>query len=122
MEEKKVELLSTEKLGEKRKYKKYRAFIKGPIQLLWITKACKLTKSAMRVALAISFLKGIHGDTWFKLESSATEKFSLKRQSKSNGLQELQKEGLIQIKQDPGSLPLIKIINQISERKNCLPK
>ena len=111
VEEIKIKLPVTEKLIENRKQKKYTAFIKGPIQLLWLTEACKLSKSAMKVALSICFLKGIHGDTWFKLESTIIKKFSLTRQSKSNGLQELEQAGLIEINQKPGALPLIKIID-----------
>ena len=116
MEEKKIELLSTESLNRKSKSKKYGAFIKGPIQLLWITKVCTLNKSAIKVALAICFLRGIHGDTWFKLESSVVEKFLIKRQSKSEGLKALQKSGLIRIKQKPGSLPLIKVVDFLKNK------
>lgn len=110
MEEQKLKLSSTENLLKKQKEKKLKAFIKGPIQLSWLTEVCKLSKSAMRVAWAICFLRGVHGDIWFKLETGVTRKFSLDRQAKSRGLQELEHAGLIKVKRRRGALPQIKII------------
>ena len=107
MEEQQLKLSSTDNLRKNKKLAK--GFIKGPIELSWITETCKLSKSAMKVALALSFLKGIQGNTWLKLESRAAMRFSINRQSKSRGLKELEQSGLIEIKQQAGSLPLIKI-------------
>lgn len=111
MEEEQIYPPTMNKQLEKQKQKKIGEFIRGPIQLLWLTQACRLSKSAMRVALAICFLRGIHGDTWFKLESGTTKKFHLNRQSKSRGLQELKEAGLIEIKQKQGALPIVKMVD-----------
>ena len=118
MEEQQLKLVSTIKLLKKQKMT--RAFIKGPIELSWILKACELSKSAMKSALAILFLGGIHGNTWFKFESSAAKRFNLNRQSKSAGLQELKRAGLIEIEQKQGALPLIKI-SETSKQSKCGP-
>jgi hypothetical protein len=107
MEEQQIKLSSTEKLIRNKKSAK--GFIKGPIELPWITETCKLSKSAIKVALALSFLRGIQGNTWFKFESHIAKRFGIDRQCKSRGLIELEKSGLIEIDQKAGSLPLIKI-------------
>lgn len=109
VEEQQVTLNTTEKLMKIKHAKKRNGFIKGPIPLLWIAEVCKLSKSAIKVALAICFLRGIHGDVWFKLGNSTVSRFCLTRQSKSSGLRELEQAGLIQIKRIAGSLPSVKV-------------
>lgn len=111
MKERRLPLNATDKLLQKQNQKKSEKFIKGPIQMAWLTEACKLTKSAMKVALAICFLRGIYGDTWFRLGSTTTKKFSIDRQAKSRGLKELEQVGLIVIKQKQGAIPQIKMLN-----------
>ena len=116
MEESKVELHTTKTMNIKRKHKKYSLFIKGPIQLMWITEACKLTKSAIKVALAICFLKGIYGDNIFKLENTIIKRFGIDRQGKSRGLRELEQAGLVEVVQNKGSLPLIKVVDSVKSK------
>lgn len=110
MKESKIELHTTKSMNKKRKHKKHGAFIKGPVQLLWITKACKLNKSAIKVALAICFLEGIYRGTEFKLENAIFKEFGIDRQAKSRGLKALKQAGLIEIKQDRGALPRVKML------------
>jgi hypothetical protein len=85
-------------------------FIKGPIPLVWMCEVCKLSKNAIKAALAICFLKGILGDDWIELKNNLVVKFKLNRSGKSIGLRELEIFGLIKIKRRRGKSPLVKII------------
>lgn len=85
-------------------------FIKGPLPMSWMSEACKLSKNAIKVALAIRFLGGILGDDWMELKNNHIATFKLNRSGKSIGLRELETSGLIKIKRRAGKSPLVKII------------
>lgn len=110
MEQEKVITPTIEKILLKKTKRISSQFIKGPLPLAWMSESCKLSKNAIKTALAIRFLAGILGDNWIELKNSLVAKFKLNRSGKSIGLRELEISGLIEIKHRRGKSPLVKII------------
>ena len=110
MEQEKIITPTIEKILLRKKKKVSGQFIKGPVPLVWMCEACKLSKNALKAALAIRFLGGILGDEWIELRNRDVAKFKLNRSGKSFGLKELEESGLIEIRRRRGKSPLIKII------------
>ena len=74
-------------------------FIKGPIDLEWLSKAMELGFPATRLALLLLFKRGIQGNdtvTYFKSEK---EMFHLDNASISRSLSQLETAGLVTVSQ-----------------------
>jgi len=94
----------------RQEFKKHGAFIKGPIQLWWIIKTTNLTKSAMKVALAICFFKGIYGNRRFEVEGAIMKRLGIDREETNKGLTELHRAGLIKGTQDSDGLIWVEVL------------
>ena len=110
MKQEKIITPTIEKILLKKRKRVSGQFIKGPIPLAWMCEVCKLSKNAIKAALAIRFLGGILGEDWIELKNNLVAKFKLNRSGKSIGLRELEISGLIMIKRRQGKSPLVKII------------
>ena len=110
MKQEKIITPTIEKILNRKKNRFSGQFIKGPIPLSWICSACKLSKNAIKVALAIRFLHGMLGSDWIELKNSNIAKLKLNRSGKSIGLKQLEQPGLIKVRRRPGKAPLVKII------------
>jgi hypothetical protein len=94
-------------------------FIRGPIPVGWMARACTLPGMAAQVAVAIWFLRGLRGSDQFALTPSTLIRFNVNRYSGYRGLKQLEKAGLISVRRRKGAGP---IINIIRDRRMPTPK
>jgi DNA-binding transcriptional ArsR family regulator len=88
-------------------------FLKGPIPLSWLGRACCLRgPKVVPVALAIRYLAGLRNCTeGLKLTSKTLELFGvLDRSTKTRALQSLEGAGLVRVVRRPGKNPLVTIL------------
>ena len=91
-------------------------FIKGPIPYEWITRASRMSGTAVRVGLNLWFLSGLTKSKTVKLSNRYLNDFGLHRISKSKGLKQLQDAGLISYTGKKGSSPLVTILEASTPR------
>ena len=110
MEQERVITPTIDRILKKKQKRLNGQFIKGPISLLWVIEMCKLSKNAMKVALAIRHLDGIFGGGWFELNNKNVSKLQLTRDAKRKGLMELEKSELVEVEKRTGKSPRVKVV------------
>jgi hypothetical protein len=87
-------------------------FIKGPVPLDWLSKAAQLPGKAVQVALALFWLFGMSPTVQFKMTRRAMELFCLSTDAYLDGLNRLEKIGLIKVLRRPGQRALVEIVQK----------
>ena len=87
-------------------------FIKGPIPLEWIQKACTL--GAEKLALYLMYMKGLTGWSKIPLRSAEMQKFGLSPETRRVRLVKLERAGLVKAEEAVGKEPVVTVINQVS--------
>ncbi len=102
------------------KLKTMKAFIKGPIDLAWITKVSYLPGKALNVALALMYLSGLNKSKEdLKLTKTTYKLFNVSRSTVYGALNRMEKEGLIKVKKSNGRKNIITILEDLNnEGKN----
>jgi DNA-binding transcriptional ArsR family regulator len=72
-------------------------FIKGPIDVAWLSQARKLGVTALWVGLALWFLKGLKGSDSFLVSNLIMQEWGVSSDAKSRALRTLKKAGLIAV-------------------------
>ncbi|MFA5924747.1 MAG: hypothetical protein WC856_26250 [Methylococcaceae bacterium] len=85
-------------------------FLKGPIPLIWLSRAAQLPGKSLQVALAIWFLAGLKNHASVKLGQSVLNDFGVNRHSKARALKQLASAKLISIQSAPGCAPVITVL------------
>ncbi len=94
-----------------RKARKVRGeYLRGPIPLSWLTRACVLGESSVKVALAVWFAKGVQRADVVTLTTSLMARFGGTRKAKRSGLKALEDAGLIAVERRPKRNPLVTIL------------
>jgi DNA-binding transcriptional ArsR family regulator len=94
-----------------RKARKVRGeYLRGPIPLSWLTRACELGGSSVKVALAVWFAKGVQGGDVVRLTSPLLVRFGVSPKAKLSGLNALEESGLIAVERRVGRNPLVTIL------------
>jgi hypothetical protein len=89
------------------------------VHLNWITAACRLPGSALRVALALHFVAGLQKrSTGLKLGQTTLDRFCVPRKSGYRGLRSLEQAGLVRVYRHRGRCPLVDIVEV---RKQSMP-
>ena len=87
------------------------AFIKGPIDLDWISRAANLPGKALNVALALMYLSGLNkSKVNLKLTRTTYELFNVSRSAVYSALNNMEKDGLIKVKKSQGRKNVITIL------------
>ncbi|MDA0995217.1 MAG: hypothetical protein O3A13_16520 [Proteobacteria bacterium] len=97
-------------------------FLRGPIPMAWLEKAAELPGKTINVALALWWLHGMNDGKAFKLTGKALAYLHVSRDATYNGLERLEKIGLIQVERKPGSRPTISILqHEMPDKKKRGP-
>lgn len=94
----------------KKKYKKTKYFIKGPIDWDWICATAKCNGRALEVAIVLHFLSGLKKSKTIKLPNKIMSQMGVDRHAKSRALKKLENEGLIKVNRQQGQAPIITIL------------
>jgi hypothetical protein len=92
-------------------------FLRGPISLPWLGRACELPGKALATGLAIWFLSGLRRQRkeGLLLTNELLSKFGVTdRTTKYRALRALKKAGLIHVDQQIGKNPLVTIVDVAS--------
>lgn len=84
-------------------------FIKGPIPGPWLVRAGKVSGVALRVGLAIWYLRGANRSKTVKPTWWVWAKFNLPPDSARRGLRALEQAGLVKVERQPGCCPVVSI-------------
>lgn len=93
-------------------------FVKGPIPMSWISAACLASGrgSGFLVAIALWYLAGLNGgNPDVILTSQVARLFHLNRFSVYRGLKTLVKARLVDVHQQPGQAPRVRILPVLRE-------
>jgi hypothetical protein len=82
-------------------------FLAGPIPLAWLKRAAQLPGKALAVGLALWFLKRCQNQTTVRLTRRTLERFGVARKPGYNGLQALERAGLVQVRRHVGKSPVV---------------
>ena len=92
--------------------KSKRGFIKGPIDLTWISAVAKLPGKTLNVGLALVWLSGLNrSKAGLKLTRTVYDLFNVSRQSTAKALQAMEEAGLIKVDRMSGRKNLITILD-----------
>ena len=84
-------------------------FIRGPIPLEWIQKACVV--GAEKLALYLMYIKGLTGWSKIPLKSAELERFGLSPKTRRVQLTKLEEAGLVKAEKAVGKKPVVTVIN-----------
>ncbi len=82
-------------------------FLKGPINLDWLSAAALLPGKALNVALAVRWLVDMNGGKPVKLTRKALKLLNVSDDACSDGLRRLEGAGLITVVRPPGQRPVV---------------
>jgi len=85
-------------------------FIKGPINLSWISQANALPGKAGPIGLALWYLAGLTGSLQFKLSGKVMEVAACSRKALYSGITSLEEAGLIKVSRQAGAYPEVEIL------------
>jgi len=87
-------------------------FLRGPIPLAWLSRACALPGHTVSVALAVWFLAGLRDrKTNLKLTTATVERFNIDRSLKTRALKALEGAGLIKVERNGRKNPIVTILD-----------
>ena len=84
-------------------------YIKGPIPLEWIQKACAV--GAEKLALYLIYIKGLTGWSKIPLKSAELERFGLSPKTRRVQLTKLEEAGLVKAEKAVGKKPVATVIS-----------
>lgn len=85
-------------------------FLRGPIPLMWLTRAAELPGKTLAVSAAIWFKAGATKNRTVKLTGTLARKFSVGRKACSRCLRALERAGLVSVYRHPGRSPVVTIL------------
>ncbi len=90
-------------------------FVRGPIPLVWLSKACKLRGKALAVAMALWFKAGAQRNTpTVVLSGALLKRFGVaSRKAGYRGLAALERAGLVAVERHTGRCPVVTIQNVV---------
>lgn len=98
--------------------KRTKHFVKGPINIEWISKVTLLPGKALNVGIALMYLKGLtKSDENLMLTDKIFKTFNVSRKSVYKVLALMEKAGLIQVERTQGRKNRIKIIDSSSDEQ-----
>ena len=83
-------------------------FIRGPIPLEWIQKAC--TVGAEKLAFYLIYIKGLTGWSKIPLKSTEMERFGLSPKTRRVQLTKLEEAGLVKAEKAVGKKPVVHLL------------
>lgn len=110
--------LSDSQIAKLPRHRDKEHFVKGPIPMSWISAACLASGrgSGFRVAIALWYLAGLNGgNPDVILTSQVARLFHLNRFSVYRGLKTLVKARLVDVHQQPGQAPRVRILPVLRE-------
>lgn len=84
-----------------------RAFLKGPVDMLWLRAAMALGGSALAVAVQIRFIAGLKRASRVRVRLAS---IPVSRGAAARGLTRLEEEGLVKVKRTRGHWPTVTIL------------
>lgn len=88
---------------------KSKPFMKGPIQMDWLSSAAQLPGKALNVALAVHWLAGMNGNKPTKLIGKSLKLLNVSDDACRDGLRRLEAAGLITVARLPGQRPVVTV-------------
>ena len=85
-------------------------FLKGPIPIHWLVSARKVSPTALTVGLVLWHLSGLEKNKTFKVTNRILKMWGLNRFVKYRGLKKLEKAGLIKVKRQNKTSPVVTIL------------
>ncbi|MFT5467534.1 MAG: hypothetical protein ACI8UO_002638 [Verrucomicrobiales bacterium] len=85
-------------------------FIKGPIPITWMSRALLRKPSALKVAIALFYQRGLCGADKFKVEPARFRELGVNETARHRGLKELERAGLIGVEQRAGQAPIVRMM------------
>ena len=85
-------------------------FLKGPIPGEWLSRACRLSRGALRVSLALWYLVGVERTIEVKLTCRVLEQFDVGRHTAYRALKELESAGLVTVVRHSGRCPVVFVV------------
>jgi len=96
--------------SQPRNRKRSRPFIKGPIDLEWVQKACCVNASTL--AFYLQYMRGILGaDSKIQVRPSDCRKFGIADKARRRQIDSLEKAGLIVADRGNGRCPLVRVVS-----------
>jgi hypothetical protein len=96
-------------------------FLRGPIPLSWLDKACRLRgKGPLRVALAVWYLAGLNRRRkHLKLTKAPLSRFGVNNPDlKQRGLEALENAGLVRVNRRDGKSPRVTILDGVGRKRS----
>ena len=94
-------------------YPTFKRFIRGPISFAWITKASKISPSALSVGVVLWYWYGLTGSLTVRLTTKRLREFGISRTTAYWAVAKLEKAGLVSVDRKYGRAPLVRILVNI---------
>jgi len=91
-------------------------FLKGPVPIVWLVRAERLSGKCLAVGVVLWFLRGLTRKSTFTLEKKWCEQFGVGRNAVGRCLDRLEKLGLISVERHPGRSPIVSIREDVNDR------
>ena len=92
------------------RHRRGEAFLKGPIPYAWVSTACRLPGSGLRVALGVRFLRGRYGGSSGGASGRSAAGLGLSESTTRRGLHAAEEAGLVVAAREPGCKPSLAVV------------
>jgi hypothetical protein len=92
--------------------RRYGKFLCGPVPLVWLSMAAKLSGKAFQLGIALWYLAGLTKSFTVKPTRATLTLFGMSRWSVSRNLRLLELAGLVAVERHTGKAPLVTIVEE----------
>ena len=96
-------------------HKQPHQYLRGPIPLVWLSRAACIPGRVLHVALALWHISKLRRSRTVKMQSRILLVFGISREVYYKSLERLEETGLVSVEKRPGSTPTVTILDAINE-------
>ena len=90
-------------------------YLRGPIPLVWLSRAACLSGRVLHAALALWHISMLKKSKIVKMQAKVMKAFGISRGVYIESLKKLEETDLISVERKPGSTPTVTILDPITE-------
>ena len=98
-------------LAQRKRSKRRGEFLKGPVPIAWVERACALGGKAAALAWALRFKAGMSSNRPIPATPRLLERFGMSSRSAYRALASLESAGLITVQRRRGASPLVTVLD-----------
>jgi hypothetical protein len=106
-----IPLSCTREREAQREQARRRLLLRGPVSMVWLAAAARLSGKALHVGILVWFRVGCEGTRSIRLQPEVRKLFGLNRHAVHRALRDLERERLVLVERHRGRAPAVEVLD-----------